>query len=683
MTLYEAVWPSPSNGLERPRPARLSAGWRSPLLALTTLVHIAMSVPGAWAQPRGNDVAELDLEALLTVRVQAAASIPQPVGQAPAAITVVGADEIRAYGYRTLGQLLAAQRGFNLFSDRMYDYVGVRGFSRLGDYNSRLLLMLDGQRLNDNIYDQALLGTESLVDLELAERVEIMRGPSSSLYGGNALFGVINVVTRRPGSAGGEAALSAGSHDSGRLRARVDRRWDNGAALMLAASGWRRRGPALDLPELAGPGQSGHTLGTDFDRGGRMFARFEFEGLSLTAAASRRDKGNPATLYGALFNSPENHWLDEQGLLDLRYAAALGPRSEWTVRLFNGYYDYTGDSVYVVPYPARNRDLASGRWAGAELKLIGREWAGHTLVAGLAVARDRRQLQSNEDVDPPQLWLMDRRSGSRRGLFVQDEWILAEGVNLTLGARHDRIEGYGGELSPRVALVAQTDPDNIWKVIYAGAFRPPNAYERYYAFPGQQAANPNLAPERIRTLEALWERRLRRDWKLTTAAYLYRARNLITLGVDDAGLARFENAGAALGRGVELELERQFRAGAHLRASLGWQRARDADGGEMVNAPRAQFKLNVAMPLAGWGFGIEALASTGRPTTTGRIGGDLLTNLHVRAPQRPGGVAMSATVRNLFDRKHADPVAFDATVPTRDRIVHPGRELIVEWTWAL
>lgn len=683
MTLYEAAWPCPSSGLDRPWPIRLFPGWRSPLIVLATLVHLAVSAPGAWAQSRSEEVAELDLESLLAVRVQAAASIPQPVSQAPAAITVVGAEEIRAYGYRTLGQLLAAQRGFNLFSDRMYDYVGVRGFSRLGDYNSRLLLMLDGLRLNDNIYDQALLGTESLIDLELAERVEIMRGPSSSLYGGNALFGVVNVVTRRPGGAGGEAALSAGSHDTGRLRASVDRRWHNGAALMLAASGWRRRGPALDLPELAGPGQSGHTLGTDFDRGGRVFARFEFEGLSLTAAASRRDKGNPATLYGALFDSPENHWIDEQGLLDLRYAAALGTRSEWNVRLFDGHYDYTGDSVYVVPYPARNRDQASGRWAGAELKLVGREWAGHTLVAGLAVVRDRRQQQSNEDVDPPQLWLMDRRSGSRRGLFVQDEWIVADGVNLTLGARHDRIEGYGGELSPRIALVAQTDPYNTWKIIYAGAFRPPNAYERYYAFPAQQAANPNLAPERIRTLEALWERRLRHDWKLTTAAYLYRARNLITLGADVTGLARFENRGAALGRGVELELERQFRAGAHLRASLGWQRAKEDGEGEMVNAPRAQFKLNAAMPLAGWGFGIEALATSGRRTATGHIGGDLLTNLHVRAPKGPGGVAMSATVRNLFDRKHADPMAFDATVPMRDRIVHPGRELIVEWTWAL
>ena len=71
------------------------------------------------------------------------------------------------------------------------------GISRPGDYNARVLLLVDGHRLNDNIFGSALIGTEFPLDVELIDRVEIIRGPSSSLYGTSAFFGVIDVITRR------------------------------------------------------------------------------------------------------------------------------------------------------------------------------------------------------------------------------------------------------------------------------------------------------------------------------------------------------------------------------------------------------------------------------------------------------------------------------------------------------
>ena len=72
----------------------------------------------------------------------------------------------------------------------------MRGFSRPGDFNSRILLQIDGHRLNDNIFDTAAIGTEFPLDIDLIDRIEFMRGPGSSLYGSNAFFGVINIITR-------------------------------------------------------------------------------------------------------------------------------------------------------------------------------------------------------------------------------------------------------------------------------------------------------------------------------------------------------------------------------------------------------------------------------------------------------------------------------------------------------
>ena len=68
--------------------------------------------------------------------------------------------------------------------------------------------MMDGHRLNENIYDSALIGTEFPLDLDLIDHIEIVRGPSSSLYGTNAIFGIINVITRRPGSGNAKLAVS-------------------------------------------------------------------------------------------------------------------------------------------------------------------------------------------------------------------------------------------------------------------------------------------------------------------------------------------------------------------------------------------------------------------------------------------------------------------------------------------
>lgn len=158
------------------------------------------------------DLTELALEDLLQVEISTASKFTQNLRNAPSAAQVITAEDIQRHGWRTLAEALNSLHGFYGVNDRAYAFVGTRGFLVPGDYNTRFLLLLNGQRLNDNIYEQANFGQEFPLDLALVERIEYVPGPGSAIYGSNAFFGVINVIARQ---AAGHTGWHAGAGFSG------------------------------------------------------------------------------------------------------------------------------------------------------------------------------------------------------------------------------------------------------------------------------------------------------------------------------------------------------------------------------------------------------------------------------------------------------------------------------------
>src|SRR5947208_13903111 len=173
-----------------------AAFWVMALVLLATAGEAAETQPTA---TKPSEPTEISLEELIKMEipgVEAASKYKQKVTEAPSSVTIVTADEVKRYGHRTLADILQSAPGLYVTYDRNYSFLGVRGFN-LGDYNNRVLLLVDGHRLNNSLSDSAFIGTEFPLDVDLIERVEIIRGPGSSLYGNNAFFGVINVITRK------------------------------------------------------------------------------------------------------------------------------------------------------------------------------------------------------------------------------------------------------------------------------------------------------------------------------------------------------------------------------------------------------------------------------------------------------------------------------------------------------
>ena len=618
------------------------------------------------AHDEPKDLTSVPLEQLMSMEVYSASKYVQRASQAPSSVTVISAAEIRDFGWRTLADVARSVRGLYVGHDRNYSYLGARGFMRPGDYNTRFLLQIDGNRINDAVYDQAPLGGEFPLDLELVERIEFVPGPGSSIYGSNAFFGVINVITKKGGDlAPRRVEFDAGGAGLRRAAASLSGHGANGAQYLLSISRARSDGKDLYYPEFDTPRQNhgvAHRL--DHEDSTRAFASASYGAFQASAMQAERTKGVPTASFGQAFNDPRSQTVDRQRYLNMGWNVHPGHSEELKLRAFWGSYDSFGN--YIADDAARtlNHDGSQARWWGAELSLHSTRWAGHTVLAGLDLQRDYRLAQYSYDAAPYYSYLDQRRSARRAGLYLQDEMTLADTLRLTLGMRYDRNGAIRGVFSPRAALIWQLTPSTTIKAIHGSAFRAPNSYEMYYAYDGEggQLANPGLRRERIHSSELALVQQLAGNARLTVTTFRNKVSELITqVIVPERGMTRFDNLAQLSIRGSEVEYEHGWTNGATLRASVSWSQAGAGHDDVQIAAPTRLAKLNAATPLpwAGLRAAVEAQYVGARTSLAGAAPAFVLANANLVSTSLLQGLLPKAEVSlgiyNLLDRSYADP----------------------------
>jgi outer membrane receptor protein involved in Fe transport len=652
----------------------MSAGWSNPVgrnacvLALALLLafrglasHAAEPAPLAASQ-----LIDLPFEQLVTLEVSSASRYTQKIGEAPAAAVVVHADEIRAYGYRTLADVLRSMPGLYVTDDHSWSYLGVRGFSRPGDYNTRVLLLVDGYRANDNIYNQAYIGSEFLVDIDMIDRVEFVPGPGASSYGDNAFFGVINVITKSASSLQGvNVSAEAGSHNSYKTGFRYGQKLENGAEVVAALTHYDSKGRDWFFPEY---GAVAHDL--DEERYSKFFAKLRYQEWTFEGGYMKRPRHNPAAPYGSVFGDERLETVDTHAFANAAYNTALSETLEFSGSLYYGAFDYDG----IYPYPGvLNVDRSRGRRAGAELRLLSTALDRHKLMGGIEYQKDLRQLQRNYDKSPYLDYINNDQRPHKYGIFLQDEIALRDDLMLNAGVRYDRYSQFGSTTNPRVALIYHPSPGNGLKLIYGSAYRAPNAYEMFY---GDEAAeyrtNPDLRPERIKTYEAVLEHTFASSWHGTMSLFHYDVENLITQ-VEDNGALMFVNGHKMHTSGVELSAERQWAGGARLKGTVSYQEAKDKwEDSRQINSPHVLAKLGLILPLPySWQAGAELQYTGDRLTTSGEADAYALANLTLTRSNILKGLDLSVSAYNLFDKEYEDPA--DTGVFVQDILRQDGR----------
>jgi iron complex outermembrane receptor protein len=600
------------------------------------------------------------LDELLDVKISGAAKSDQTARQAPASVTIITSEDIERYGYRTIADVLMTVRGFFVSYDRNYTYVGVRGFSRPTDYNNRILLLLDGHTVNENVYGAAQLGSEFPIALDVVDHIEIIRGPGSALYGTGAMLAVVNVVLKK-GSAlnGGRLALGGGSYGRRQGTISAGKELERGPDLLASAFGTDVKGQDLFYPEYDSPGTgNGVARGLDTDRSYGGVAAATWGDFRLTGLWTSRAKGIPTGAFDTEFGDRDSRTSDSHRFLDLRYEHGLTPNLLLTARVYADHYGYKGvyayESALLEGTDSAFLEGANDNWYGGEVRARWDPAPDNRLTVGAEYRSDTRADYQSFDGETS---FQGNFPFDVASFYLQDEFQVTPSLAVTAGVRHDHYSSTGSSTNPRAAIVFNPSPSSTAKLLYGRAFRAPNIFETRYG----TGANPDLKAERIETIEAIWEERLSPSFFGTISLYQSRITDLIDQTVDSDGVYQFQNVGAALARGAELGFTARFAGGLSGYASYAYQKAKDGPGGaELTNSPDQSFKVGASCPLFGpLHLSGELLYETGRRTVQdSRTASYFLSNLTLSADAGRIPVRVLAQVRNLFDVDYGTPGGF-------------------------
>jgi outer membrane receptor for ferrienterochelin and colicins len=663
----------------------LSPATRRLPASLWMIPFLLFAVTAAAQQPP-KDLGDASLEELANITVYTASRHTEKVTDAPSSVTVITRDEIQKYGYRTLADILRSVRGFDVTCDRQYSYVGVSGINRPETYNSRVLLLIDGHRTNNNIYEQAFIGPEFALDIDLIERVEIVRGPSSSLYGTSAFLAVINVITRKADQLKGwELAFAPASFGTYQGRASYGAKY-HGIDMVLSSGFYNSLGQTLFYPEFNTPAtDNGTTRNSDYESYQHYLATVSFRGFTLQGVFSDHNKGLPTGAFGTVFDDPQNHTFDSLRYFDLGFQRHVTKTWDVAARTAVSRHVYDGIYAYSPAQPGGadvlNYDFGRGTWWSGEVKLQ-QSLERNNLTLGTEFQDNLQQDQVNYNINPFLAYISSQPPSSMiAALYGQDEFAFTPKLSLTAGVRYDHYYTFGGTTNPRLGLIYHPFSQTAFKLLYGSAFRAPSAYEMYYYGLGEYQANLHLQPETIKTYEVVMEQGLGERFHLTARVFRNQLDQLIVEEPNSSGLLVFQNTAGAGIDGFSAELDARFPGGLQGKASYSYSDNQRTQATQLLTrSPEHLAKLNLIVPMLQQRLFASLDSQFDGPSTT-LLGANTssyqIFNVTLLGHAIGKHLDVSASVYNLLDKKYFDPAPDGLP---EDQIQQDGRNFRIKLT---
>ena len=635
--------------------------------------------------------------------VVGAAKREQSLGNVASAVTVITADRIRRFGYRTVGEAVASVAGAYLVDNRLSYSIGIRGLQIPGDFNNRLLVLIDGASVNEAWGAFAGLGFDALVGIDDIARIEVIRGPVSSVYGTNAFFGIINIVTRgasetpRAWARGAVNSITGPTTSAGFAIGGIDRQLRGAIHFM------NRFGETVNAPIPDGSG-------VDADASRAFVAGLvgAWGGSFAQIRASNWNRESPFAPYDvnpllAPYEQFDTHLIAEGG-----HTRELSKRFTLAARAYANVYDYSDRSPPYDPIdqPTPLDTTGSSRNLGSEVR--GRQQITDELgvTAGLEASYNRTKSTAQFVGGDPADTIVVPANFVLAGAYAEAEAQPVRWLGFTGGLRFDHYDELvatapqsRSRLSPRAALFVSEPQKHGLKLLYAEGFRNPSAYEGKFEDGNDFTANPAIDAETIRSFEAVVWAKPAPGVSTRVSGWYWDARGIVEQRPDpvDPALLQFQNVTRYVSAGVEAEGAYRTSSGWYAFAGAAYARVATEDeagslvGGVVPNAPAITASGGVSTPrLFGYAHLSSELTVIGERPTRADENGDP----SVRSPAWFGwnwtiyvpnlrGFDLTAGVRNLIGTRDQIPAPgdYDRSQPdvlTVPRVPGEGRELYVK-----
>jgi outer membrane receptor for ferrienterochelin and colicins len=627
--------------------------------------------------------------------VFAATKVSQKITDVPATVTVIQENDIKKYGYETLSEALRMVTGLYVTNDRSYEYLAVRGYYMPGDYLSRILMMINGNVVNDPIYGSAKIGRELGIPIDAIKRIEIIKGPGSALYGSNALLAVINIVTKDGYDIdGGEISTNIGSYGYYEGQFSYGKKLKNDLDFMISYSQMTEHGQDLYYTEFDSPDtNNGVFKDGDKENAKGLVTKFLYKDITLQAGLNTRDKKIPNGAWGTTFNDNRTHMDDNGNFIELRYNHNFDNKKAIISRFYKWNYKFTGDYAYnqdaedIILQDNHNAD-----WYGSELQFDWKLSSIHRIILGADYQYNFLKMYSDEvnnNNSTISTTMYIKKETQKWATYAQDILSLSKKFSFILGLRYDNYsEGYD-VLNPRIGGIYTPWNKGKIKLLHGTAFHAPSLYESDYNDGGNTTIpNYDLKPEKLKTSEIVFEQMFPKNFDMNCSLYHTNIRNRIIQETNSDDLLQFINAGEVRAKGIELNLKKKWSNKAV--AQLGYNHQESCDvntNKEPVNSPKNSGIAALSIPVYSQKIFISPEAeyigkrlSAGDSGIGGLVKSHFITNLTIFSAQLIKNIELTLKVKNIFNESYSDPVSSEFTQLS---IPQDKRNYLLKITWRL
>lgn len=436
---------------------------------LLSLILTAILLLTPFSGAIAKEAPDFDLDEIVIT----ATKIPVKLSESGANVNIITKEEIEKMHYRDLGEALRNTPGFIYV-----DYGGSGGRSSWGGINgtANILVLIDGKRMNlpNQMAGASPVDFNNIISMGNIERIEIVKGSASALYGSDAAGGIVNVITKKGQE--NKTTLSVASGSFGKQSYGITHGGQEGSLSWYLTANRQKNsnfkdGKGFEVKDSNNDAESySLKLSQQLNNGSELI--FSYQDYTGNEHHPGSAKGGYKS---GTVDDNENSW-------DLTYIASFSKRTKGQLKIYQDQVNYQRDD---------DKSPTNIKIRGAQFQMDQELNQNHLLTVGLDYYQDQLECESVRKV-----------SNENKALYLQDRWKLNQQLTLNAGVRFDQHQAYGSRITPRLTLNYQPVESTNYYLSYNQFFKAPNLYQLYFRDDYGNKGNPNLKPEKGHSLEA-------------------------------------------------------------------------------------------------------------------------------------------------------------------------------------